>query len=59
MASADDQGITIEAFEEQLKMPQRCSLQALDALASDQCVAVDAHETVTEFIFEGLERLIQ
>ncbi|MNN81345.1 hypothetical protein D3C81_1981640 [compost metagenome] len=40
-------------------MPQRCSLQALDALASDQCVAVDAHETVTEFIFKGFEGLIE
>jgi hypothetical protein len=32
MASADDQRITVEPFEEQLKVPQGRALQALDTL---------------------------
>src|SRR5689334_7431098 len=59
MASADNQRITVEAFEEQLKMPQGCALQSLDTLEGDQCVAMDAHETVTEFVLKCLERLIE
>ena len=54
MASADDQRIAVEPFEEQLEMPQGRALQALDALAGHQRVAVDTHETVAEFILKGL-----
>ncbi|MNG14403.1 hypothetical protein D3C84_981520 [compost metagenome] len=59
MASADDQRIAVQAFEEQLKMPERCALQSFDTLTGNQCVAMDSHETVAELVLEGFERFIK
>src|SRR5690606_38581195 len=59
MPAADGQGLAVEALEVQLKMPERRALQALDAVAGDQGVAVDAHEALAEFALQGLERLIE
>ncbi len=40
-------------------MPQRGALQPFYSLAGHQRIAVDAHETVTEFVFQCLERFVQ
>ena len=40
-------------------MPQRRALQALDAFAGDQRVAMDAHEALAELVLQRLQRLVQ
>ena len=59
MPAADDQRIAVEPLEKQLEVPEGCALQTLDALARHQGIAVDAHETLAELVFQGLERLVQ
>ena len=59
MAAADHQRVTVQAFEEQLKVSERGALQALDALTRHQRIAMDAHEAITVLVFQRLQRLIQ
>ncbi|MOA61093.1 hypothetical protein D3C78_1861460 [compost metagenome] len=59
MAAADDQCILAHALEVELEMPQRRTLQLLDTFPGNQRVAVDAHETFAELVFQRFERLIQ
>ena len=40
-------------------MPQWRALQAFDAFARDQRIAVDTHESLAEFVLQRLERLVE
>ncbi|RMP48889.1 hypothetical protein ALQ20_04701 [Pseudomonas syringae pv. atrofaciens] len=59
VAAADDQCIAIEPSEEQLEMPQRGALQPFYSLAGHQRIAVNAHETIAELVFQRFERFVQ
>ena len=59
MATADNQRITVEPFEEQLKVPQRRTLQTLDPVTRHQRIAVDTHKAFAKLVFQRLERFIE
>src|SRR5690554_5629214 len=59
MPPTDRQRLAFKPLQVKLEMPQRCALQALDAVAVDQRIAVHPHETITEFVFQRLQRFVQ